>query len=40
MTNLSAYLRRISIDSMIINLGLPERREMAPLRAKTFVNRV
>ena len=31
MTNLSAYLRRIAIDGMIVRLGLPELKEMVSL---------
>ena len=31
MTNLSAYLRRIAIDGMIIRLELPELKEMVSL---------
>ena len=31
MTNLSAYLRRIAIDGMIVRLELPELKEMVSL---------
>ena len=31
MTNLSAYLRRIAIDGMIVRLELPELKEMISL---------
>lgn len=38
MTNLSAYLRRISIDGMIIKLELPELKEMVSLLRYTSNN--
>lgn len=38
MTNLSAYLRRIAIDGMIIKLELPELKEMISLLRYTSNN--
>lgn len=38
MTNLSAYLRRISIDGMIIKLELPKLKEMVSLLRYTSNN--
>lgn len=38
MTNLSAYLRRISIDGLIIKLELPELKEMVSLLRYTSNN--
>jgi len=38
MSNLSAYLRRIAIDGMIIKLELPELKEMVSLLRYTSNN--
>lgn len=38
MTNLSAYLRKIAIDGMIIRLDLPELRELVSLLRYTSNN--
>ena len=38
MTNLSAYLRRIAIDGMIVRLELPELKEMVSLLRYTSNN--
>lgn len=38
MTNLSAYLRRIAIDGMIIKLELPELKELVSLLRYTSNN--
>ena len=42
MTNLSAYLRRIAIDGMIVRLELPELKEMVSLLryARNNINQI
>ena len=42
MTNLSAYLRRIAIDGMIVRLELPELKEMVSLlrHASNNINQI
>ena len=38
MTNLSAYLRRIAIDGMIVRLELPELKELVSLMRRSSNN--
>ena len=42
MTNLSAYLRRIAIDGMIVRLELPKLKEMVSLLryASNYINQI